>query len=201
VSSLNGKPCQQHVIPAQAGIPFDFAAATRNLGSRLRGNDAVLACFAALICTLAPAAHADDDLFTKIDPAPKSELWIDTGFLTAHFNRGKDLNGENHGLGAEYKFNGALSAAVGRFYNSDRQYSNYAGVIWQPYAIGRVRLGAAIAAFNGYPHMRDGGWFPAAIPTGTIEWDRVGLNIGVIPSYKDRLYGGISVQLKFKLFE
>jgi hypothetical protein len=191
----------QHVIPAQAGIPVRHSARTVNLGSHLRGNDTVSACFAALLCAFAPAAHADDELFTKIDTAPKSEFWLDTGFLTAHFNRGKDLNGENHGLGAEYKFNGALSAAVGRFYNSDRQYSNYAGVIWQPYAIGRVRLGAAIAAFNGYPRMRDGGWFPAAIPTGTIEWDRVGLNIGVIPSYKDRLYGGISVQLKFKLFE
>jgi hypothetical protein len=189
-----------YVIPAKAGIPFDFAAATTNWGSRLRGNDAVRACFLALLCALAPAAHADE-LFTKIDPAPKSEFWLDTGFLTAHFNRGKDLNGENHGLGAEYKFNGALSAAAGRFYNSDRQYSNYAGVIWQPYAIGRVRLGAAIAAFNGYPHMKDGAWFPAAIPTGTIEWERVGLNIGVIPSYKDRLYGGVSVQLKVKLVE
>jgi hypothetical protein len=28
----------------------------------------------------------------------------------------------------------------------------------------------------------------------------VGVNVGVIPSYKDRLYGGISVQLKVKLF-
>jgi hypothetical protein len=154
----------------------------------------------ALLCLLAPVAQADE-LFTPVDPAPKSEFWLDTGFLTAHFNRGKDLNGENHGLGAEYKFSGTLSAAAGRFYNSDRQYSNYAGVIWQPYAIGRVRIGAAIAAFDGYPHMRGGGWFPAVIPTGTIEWDRVGLNIGVIPSYKDRLYGGISLQLKFKLFD
>jgi hypothetical protein len=29
----------------------------------------------------------------------------------------------------------------------------------------------------------------------------VGVNVGIIPSYKDRLYGGISVQLKLKLFE
>jgi hypothetical protein len=74
-------------------------------------------------------------------------------------------------------------------------------VIWQPYALGPVRLGAAIAAFNGYPHMRGGGWFPALIPTLTYEYRRVGVNVGIVPSYKDRLYGGISVQLKLKLFE
>jgi hypothetical protein len=193
------KRCLRHVIPAQAGIPVRLSAGTSNPGFRLRGNDVFMG-LAALLCALAPAVHADE-LFTRVEPAPKSELWVDTGFLTAHFNQGKDLNGENHGLGAEYKFDASLSAAAGRFYNSDRQYSNYAGVIWQPWAIGPVRIGAAIAAFNGYPHMHDGGWFPAVIPTGTIEWDRVGLNIGVIPTYKDRLYGGISVQLKFKLFE
>jgi hypothetical protein len=147
---------------------------------------------------LAPLAHAGD-LFTKIDATPKSEFWIDSGFATYHFDRDKDLNGANWGLGAEYRFSGTMAATVGRFYNSDRDYSNYAGVIWQPYALGPVRVGAAIAAFNGYPHMRDGGWFPAAVPTLTYEYQRVGVNVGIIPSYKDRLYGGISVQLKIKL--
>jgi hypothetical protein len=155
---------------------------------------------AAVLFACAPLAHADD-LFTSVDAAPRSELWVDSGFLTAHFNRDKDLNGENHGLGLEYRFSGTMSAAAGRFYNSDRAWSNYAGVIWQPVAIGPVRLGAAIAAFDGYPHMREGGWFPAAVPTATVEYGRVGVNIGIVPSYKDRLYGGISVQLKVKLFD
>jgi hypothetical protein len=62
-----------------------------------------------------------------------------------------------------------------------------------------VRVGLALAAFDGYPNMRDGGWFPAAIPTLTYEYKRVGLNVGIIPTYKDRLYGGVSFQLKFKL--
>jgi hypothetical protein len=152
-----------------------------------------------MVLALAPVAHADD-LLTKIDASPKSEFWLDSGFATYHFNRDKDLNGGNRGLGAEYRFSGTLAATAGRFVNSDRMYSNYAGVIWQPYALGPVRLGAAIAAFDGYPHMRDGGWFPAVIPTVTFEYQRVGVNVGIIPSYKDRLYGGISVQLKLKLF-
>ncbi|MEH6433943.1 hypothetical protein [Massilia sp. DD77] len=153
-------------------------------------------------CLAAAPSHADD-WFTKIDAAPKSEFWVDTGFATAHFDskteRGDDLNGANKGLGLEYRFSGTMAATAGRFYNSDRAWSNYAGVIWQPYAIGPVRAGLALAAFDGYPNMRHGGWFPAAIPTLTYEYQRMGVNVGIIPSYRDRLYGGVSVQLKFKL--
>ena len=148
----------------------------------------------------AAAPAPSNTLFTWIDAAPRSELWVDTGFATWHFDRDKDLNGANKGLGAEYRFSGTMAATVGRFYNSDRAWSNYAGVIWQPWAIGPVRIGAALAAFDGYPRMRDGGWFPAAIPTLTYEYQRIGVNVGIVPSYKDRLYGGISVQLKVKLF-
>jgi len=148
----------------------------------------------------APLVQAAD-IFTKIDPAPKSELWIDTGFYTAHFDGDKDLNNNNKGLALEYRFSGTLAATGGRFYNSDRVWSNYAGVIWQPYAVGPVRVGLALAAFDGYPKTRDGGWFPGVIPTLTYEYERVGVNVGIIPNYKDRLYGGISFQLKFKLFQ
>jgi hypothetical protein len=155
-----------------------------------------------LLACCAPLAHAetsDNKLFTRIDPAPKSEFWLDTGFATAHFDSDKDLNGANKGLGAEYRWSGTTAAIAGRFYNSDRRWSNYAGVIWQPYALGPVRVGLAVAAFDGYPNMREGGWFPAAIPTLTYEYQRVGLNVGIIPTYKNRLYGGISFQLKFRL--
>ena len=148
----------------------------------------------------APLAHGAD-FFTKIDPAPTSELWIDTGFYTAHFDGDKDLNNNNKGLALEYRFSGTLAATGGRFYNSDRAWSNYAGVIWQPYSVGPVRLGLALAAFDGYPKTRNGGWFPGVIPTLTYEYQRVGVNVGIIPNYKDRLYGGISFQLKFKLFQ
>ncbi|MCA1855434.1 hypothetical protein LE190_05780 [Massilia oculi] len=155
----------------------------------------LLACCAPLV----QAQTQDGGLFTKIEAAPASELWLDSGFATAHFDSDKDLNGANKGLGAEYRFSGTMAATAGRFHNSDRRWSNYAGLIWQPYALGPVRLGLALAAFDGYPNMRNGGWFPAAIPTLTYEYGRVGLNLGIIPSYRDRLYGGISFQLKFRL--
>jgi hypothetical protein len=157
--------------------------------------------FALLALAAAGATAHADDLFTKIDTTPRSEFWVDTGFATAHFDSGKGLNGSNTGFGAEYRFNGAMAATAGHFYNSDRAHSSYAGVIWQPYAIGPLRLGATVAGFNGYPRVRDGKWFPALIPTMTLEYKRVGINIGVIPTIGDRLYGGVSVQLKLKLFD
>jgi hypothetical protein len=128
-------------------------------------------------------------------------VWLNGGFYSYHFQRDKGLNDSNPGLGAEYRFSTVASVTAGRFYNSDRAYSNYIGVYYQPWKVGPVRLGAVLGAFDGYPKMRNGGWFPAAIPTASFEYQQVGVNVAIVPSYKDRLYGAISVQLKLKVFE
>jgi hypothetical protein len=153
------------------------------------------------LASLLPVAALAGELIQTIDQQPLSELWINPGFYSLHFDRDKNLNNNNWGLGAEYRFSTTMSATAGRFYNSDRRYSNYAGVYWQPVALGPLRLGAVAGAFNGYPRARNGGWFPAVIPAISYEYQRVGANIAVIPGYKDRLYGAISIQLKFKLTE
>jgi hypothetical protein len=153
---------------------------------------------AALLC--APYAHAEDDgIFKTIDSEPLSEVWVNPGFYSYHFQRDKGLNDKNPGLGVEYRFSTVSSLTAGRFYNSDREYSNYLGVYYQPFEIGRVRLGVVAGGFNGYPKMREGGWFLAAIPVLSYEYERVGLNLGIVPTYKDRLYGAFSFQLKFRL--
>lgn len=155
----------------------------------------------AVIC-LALAAHSvHAQTLETISSTPLQELWVNGGFYSYHFQRNKNLNDSNPGLGLEYRFSSVASVTAGRFYNSDRAYSSYAGVYYQPWQIGPVRLGAVAGGFNGYPKMRDGGWFLAAIPTASFEYQRVGVNVAVVPTYKDRLYGAISVQLKFKLFE
>jgi hypothetical protein len=133
--------------------------------------------------------------------ARRNELWLDTGFATHHFQSDKNLNGRNPGIGVEYKFSQTMALTAGRFFNSDRQHSRYAGLYYQPWSLGGVRLGAVVGGFDGYPKMREGGWFLAAIPAATFEYKRVGVNVAVVPTYKDRLHGGISVQLKFKLWE
>lgn len=139
------------------------------------------------------------DTFNVIDNQPLSELWINPGFYSYHFQRDKGFDDTNPGFGAEYRFSTVASATAGRFHNSDRQMSNYAGIYYQPWSIGPVRLGAVVGGFNGYPKMRDGGWFLAAIPVVSVEYQRVGVNFAIVPTYKERLHGALSVQLKFKL--
>ncbi|WP_426161660.1 hypothetical protein [Pseudoduganella sp. R-34] len=139
------------------------------------------------------------DTFSVIENQPLSELWVNPGFYSYHFQRDKGFDDTNPGFGAEYRFSTVASVTAGRFHNSDRQMSNYAGVYYQPWAIGPVRLGAVIGGFDGYPKMRDGGWFLAAIPVISVEYQRVGVNFAIVPTYKERLHGALSVQLKFKL--
>lgn len=152
----------------------------------------------ALLACGSGAAMADG--FETIESKPLQEVWINGGFYSYHFQRDKGLNDSNPGLGGEWRFSTVASATVGRFYNSDRAYSNYAGVYYQPWKIGPARIGAVVGGFSGYPKMRDGGWFPAAIPTLSYEYERVGVNVAIVPSYKDRLYGALSIQLKLKAF-
>lgn len=155
---------------------------------------------AAFVCC--PATHAGaDEWFEIIDSKPLGEVWLNAGFYSYHLQRDKGLNDSNPGLGTEYRFSSVSSLTAGRFYNSDRKYSNYAGVYYQPFAIGNVRLGAVLGGFDGYPKMRGGGWFLAAIPVASLETARFGVNLSIVPSYKDRLHGAISLQLKLKVFD
>lgn len=157
---------------------------------------------AALLCLagLGGAAHAEES-FVTLESKPLAELWLNPGFYSYHFQRDKGLNDRNPGLGVEYRSSTVASLTAGRFYNSDRMYSNYAGFYYQPWAVGPIRIGAVVGGFNGYPKMHDGGWFLAAIPMLSYEEGRFGLNVAIVPSYKDRLHGAISFQFKFRVFE
>lgn len=131
---------------------------------------------------------------------PVSELWLNPGFYSYHFQKDKGLNNNNLGLGGEYRYSTVSSVTLGIFDNSDRQTSRYIGWYWQPLESGPVRFGAVVGAIDGYPHMLDGGWFIAVIPTASIQYKSIGANLMFVPSYKDRLYGAISLQLKFRVF-
>ena len=139
-------------------------------------------------------------MLTIIEPKPISELWLNPGFYSYHFQKNKGLNNRNIGLGAEYRYSTVNAITLGMLDNSNNQISHYAGWYWQPLELSRVRLGAVIGAIDGYPKMRDGGWFIVAIPTVSAEYKKIGANLMIIPGYKDRLHGSLSLQLKFKLF-
>jgi hypothetical protein len=136
-----------------------------------------------------------------VEPESRSQLWINAGMLSHHFQQDKNFNNGNWGAGLEYRFNTVASVTAGRFYNSDRTYSNYLGAYYQPIAVGSVKIGAVIGGFNGYPQTNHSGWFAAILPALTWEGDLVGANLFIIPTVGDRVHGAISLQIKLKNWE
>ena len=68
-----------------------------------------------------------------------------------------------------------------------------------PFQVGALKAGAAVGAFDGYPKMRDGGWFPAILPVMAIEGRSIGLNISYTPKIGDKLNSALSFQVKFNI--
>lgn len=128
-------------------------------------------------------------------------LWVNAGFYSAHFDAGKDLRNANSGLGLEYRIDDTWSTTAGRFINSDNAHSSYVGAYYQPWRWDSVKLGVVGGAFNGYPKALNGGWFPAVIPVATYESGHWGLNMALVPPLKDRLYGALSFQLKYRFVD
>ena len=136
-----------------------------------------------------------------IEQQPKSELWVNPGMYSYHFQKDQNLNNNNWGLGLEYRFNSVASVTLGNFKNSDNGHSSYAGIYYQPIAIGFVKVGVVAGGFNGYQSTNNGGWFPAILPALTIEEGRLGANLFFIPTVSDRVHGAISLQVKVKIYD
>lgn len=163
-----------------------------------------LALASSLTASLAHASSSDnsnDDVFQMIKAESKSQWWVNAGMASYHFDQSQNLNNGNWGAGLEYRFNTVASLTAGRFYNSNRNYSNYAGMYYQPIAIGPIKIGAVLGGFNGYQSTNNGGWFAAALPALTWEGNWVGANVFVIPTIGDKVNGAISLQLKLKVFD
>ena len=163
---------------------------------------AVLLAVSYLLVLFSPSGFADS--FGPIDvvtPVEKSELWINPGLLSYHFDQSKDFNAVNYGIGGEYQFSSVASLTAGTFRNSNYRQSNYIGAYWQPIAIGPVKIGMVAGGFNGYLSNNNGGWFPAVLPAFTVEGRWIGLNLILIPTIGDRVSGSLSFQLKFKVFK
>lgn len=160
---------------------------------------ALLATTSDLLTPPVYAEESDTDWLTWHEFESRNQLWINPGMISYHFQSG--YNNDNWGFGAEYRFANVASVTAGRFYNSDRAYSNYAGVYWQPIGIGPFNIGLVAGGFNGYPQTNNGGWFAAALPAITYEGKWVGGNLFVIPTMGDRVHGALSLQLKLKVWE
>lgn len=152
--------------------------------------------------TFAMSCQAADRFgpFDVVDYQRLNEVWLSTGFKTWHFDNSLGLNGHNPGWGIDYRFSTTASITAGKFFNSDWHDSNYLGFLWHPLAAGSFRFGMFAGLFDGYPSMENGGAFLAAAPVISAEYGRIGANLIIVPTIQDRLHGGISMQLKLKLY-
>jgi hypothetical protein len=134
-----------------------------------------------------------------IEVKPLEELWLNPGLYSYHFDTDKNLNSDNWGLGAEYRYSTINSVAIGRFHNSIGENSNYAAWYWQPLVMGSIRLGGLVGIIDGYPNAFDGNWFPMLLPAASYEYKNFGINLTIVPTYTDAVYGSISLQLKLRI--
>ncbi len=132
-------------------------------------------------------------------PAALADIWINPGFYSHHFDKSKNLNDNNRGFGVETSINNTYSLTAGVFENSNRATSHYIGAYVMPFQRGSFKAGAAVGGFDGYPNMREGGWFPAIVPTVAIEGRRVGLNISYTPKIGEKINSVVSFQVKFNV--
>ena len=152
-------------------------------------------------CTLsAPAKTHAGEFFSITKHETQSELWLNPGMLSYHFDRDRSFNSRNVGFGAEYRYSSVASVTLGTYRNSYHESSNYIGAYWQPIQLGVFKFGGVAGVFNGYSKTNDGGWFPAIIPALTYEGDLFGVNILMVPSIPDKIAGSLSMQFKFKAF-
>lgn len=138
------------------------------------------------------------------DAPPSPQVWINAGFLSWHFERDKDLRGDNWGVGVEVALKPEHAVMAGTYLNSDDERSRYGAYLWRPlhwrpYDID-VRAGIAIGAFDGYPKVNDGGWFVAPLPLLAVEGRHFGANFTIVPTIEDKLHGAIVIQIKLRVW-
>lgn len=130
----------------------------------------------------------------------KTEIWLNAGMLSHHFESDKNFREDNNGFGVEVTLSPVSSVTAGYFRNSDNVDSNYLGWAWKPWTIGPARFGLVAAFFDGYPHVNKGGWFPAAFPVVSAQYKAVGVNLILIPTVGDRLHGALVAQFKLRIW-
>lgn len=126
--------------------------------------------------------------------------WFAPGFQSWHPNRAAGYRENNIGVSLEADLHPEVALLAGNFINSDRARSRYLGAAWLPLELGPLRLGAYAGGFDGYPMMRAGGWFAAAMPLLTWRGERWGLNFSAVPNYRNRLHGAVIGQVLLRFW-
>lgn len=134
----------------------------------------------------------------------KSEVWVNPGIYSRHFDRDLNYREKNWGFGVEARLAPEHSAMVGSFINSERERTRYIAWHWRPWswdvAGAKVSAGLIAGAFDGYPRYKNGNWFPAAMPVMSVEKGPVGVNFSILPDIPNRMSGAVAVQVKLKVW-
>ncbi len=156
--------------------------------------------------TAAAATPSDDAVATPVE----RHLWVTSGFLSYHYTKPqpweRQFNQNNLGVGVEYAINPNWTVAAGRYANSVWKHSNYLQALYTPDATSfrvsnvDIKMGVAVGTVNGYSDMNHGKYAPAALPVISLETQRVGFNLTVIPTMFGNTVGAYAIQFKVKAF-
>lgn len=102
-----------------------------------------------------------------------------------HFDRKKDYNENNFGLGIEHRFSDAWAMSAGFFRNSFDRHTNYVFAGYTPIQYAGWRVGAVVGGVTGYSEGVD----PWLTGIATRDFGRVGLNLVFSPA-------GVALQIK-----
>ncbi len=163
--------------PVEAHSPFD----------RLRANElkrTALRWVWVLIVVL--------ECFTQYAQADE-RFWLHSGGLTYHFDRDADRNGNNLGIGVEYRFTAEHWIGGGIFRNSYGDVSPYLGYAYVPWRWKNFLLGGSIGLTSNY-ESDDRGPALFMLPVIAYDWKHVGVNVLLVPFEN----GLIGAQLKFR---
>lgn len=88
----------------------------------------------------------------------------------AAYHAAPGYNGDTPGIGALCDVRPDTRVAVGTYFNSIRRQSYYGALVWQPLAVGPIKVGVLAGAVTGYGHdVIPLAAFAVSLPAGRFE--------------------------------
>jgi len=126
----------------------------------------------------------------------RADTWLSATVASYHFDRSRDFNEHNWGIGIEHDAPSGKARFIGGIYRDSFDRDNrYIGISYTPLKLGPASFGVAI----GLQHA--GTLLPMFLPVVQIEGKNFGINIVAAPRISETTTGFLGAQIKFKAFE
>lgn len=135
----------------------------------------------------------------RTNPAIDPHFWVNVGGISQGLTGGNN-KAQNLGLGAEFHLSADSAILAGRANNTASTRSNYAGLMFTPMQLGRVKYGVIAEAQNGYTQRRNGKYFATLAPVVTFEMQHAGVNLTLTPNASGRANSALAVQFKWQVY-